>query len=294
MPWETLVECLWAFADLGARALEITGGGNPLLYRRDGKTINDIVEIGHWLGLAVGIITNARSLAVLTPETRERLSWVRVSLIGLDEPNPAEYDFGPGLEGKLGVSYIVNTGDDTNPLDKRGRYGLTTPATIERIAALLEANPHIRFCRIAGNCLRKGNNARVRADWLEAVDRHERMFVKDIGDADDPHPSFCGIGAFRPYVAADPNGDGYRVYACTSHVLHARTYAETHSLCRVEDIRETWAKMGRDFEETGHPYRVAGQCGGYDQIPACRACYYAAPNRLLEAVAHRGPDWQFA
>jgi hypothetical protein len=166
---------------------------------------------------------------------------------------------------------------------------LTSVYTLERIVALLEAHPHVRFCRIAGNCLRKGNNARARADWLEYVDRYPRIFVKDIGDNDDPHPTFCGIGALRPYVAADPLGDGYRVYTCTSHVLAARTYSREYSLCRVEDIAATWARMG------ARPYGVAGNNGErWDALPGCARCYYAKSNALLEAVALGVTDSEFA
>lgn len=288
MPWSVLEQCVADFAALGARSLEITGGGNPLLYRSDGRTVNDVVALAHRLGLQVGIITNARSLRVLTAASREILAWVRVSLIGLDEPDPTPYDFGTGLEGKLGVSYIINTGDDSNPLDRRGRYHLTTVHTIDRIVALLEANPHVRFCRIAGNCLRKGNNARARADWLDVVDRHPRMFVKDIGDDDDPHPTFCGIGALRPYVASLPTGGGYAVYTCTSHVLAARNYSLEHKLCDVADIIPTWQAM-RGKQE---PYTVGSN--RWDETPTCARCYYARSNAILEAASCGVQDAEFA
>src|SRR4051812_47239655 len=47
---------LEAFAQLGAKSLELTGGGNPILYRDpvSKRTINDIITLATELGLKAG------------------------------------------------------------------------------------------------------------------------------------------------------------------------------------------------------------------------------------------------
>ena len=69
MPWEKVTKVLDSFAELGAKSLEITGGGNPILYqdKEKKKNINDIIEYAHNLGSAIGLITNSHNLKTLYP-----------------------------------------------------------------------------------------------------------------------------------------------------------------------------------------------------------------------------------
>ncbi len=59
IPWPKLVKMMEDFKTLGAKAVEITGGGNPMLYRdkEHKKDINDVVMLCSKLDLDVGIIT---------------------------------------------------------------------------------------------------------------------------------------------------------------------------------------------------------------------------------------------
>ena len=81
---------------------------------------------------------------------------------------------------------------------------------------LVELHPEVKFVRIAGNCLIKGNNRVVRdqcREVIEALDRNGKMFIKDIGSDDSPFDDGCYVGAIRPYLAPSPDGDGsYHVY----------------------------------------------------------------------------------
>lgn len=302
MPWPALERCLRDFRGLGAKAVEVTGGGNPLLYRckETGKTVNDVVRLAAGLGLDVGVITNAHDFGRLDPAVYDLLTWVRVSLIKLDEgKEPEDYDFKGFPESRLGFSYIVHdTGGKVDLLSRTGRaYPGTTPDTFARIARLVARHPGVKFVRIAGDCLKKGGNARVRERWEAAIEQADpagRFFVKDIGGDDSPFDGGCYVGLTRPYVAPHPAGDGtYHVYACTSHVLANRTYDPAYALCRVEDVVPAWAAMNERFRRDGFPYEVRGN-GGAGWAATCRLCYYANNNRLLHAVAHPLPDRNFA
>ena len=299
LPFQQVKSILEDFKHLGAKSLEITGGGNPLLYKdkTEKKTINDVVKYAKSLGYDIGIITNSEKLERhLDPQVYNSINWIRVSLIKLDEGvKPEEYDFGSFPITKLGLSYIIydGTGDLPDPMSRTKKaYQGTTVKTIENIAKLLQINPGIKFVRIAGNCLIKGNNAVVRdkyADVIKSIDIHDKFFIKDIGYDDGPYSQGCYIGAIRPYIAPHPEGGDYQVYICTSHVLNHRNYDLKYSLGSVKDIIEIWNTMNINYSTTGKPYSI----GTKSWEKECKFCYYKFNNKLLHTVANEMPDRNF-
>ncbi|HEB54648.1 MAG TPA: hypothetical protein ENI87_15475 [bacterium] len=299
MPFARIQQALRDLRALGAKSLELTGGGNPLLYRdrETGETLNDVVRFAHQLGYEVGIITNSHDLKHLDPAVYDLIRWLRVSLIRLDEGvSPEDYDFRGFPEARLGFSYIIYESAERSP-NRQRPYAGTTTTSIERMVRLVDLHPEVKFVRIAGNCLIKGNNRVVAEKWrpvIEALDTHGKMFVKDIGDDDSPFAAGCYVGAIRPYIAASPDGDGsYHVYTCTSHVLQQRTYDLRHSLGTTDEIPHIWARMSENYRVLGFPYEIDGNRGcGWDAT--CKFCFYRFNNRILHTVAHEMPDKNFA
>jgi hypothetical protein len=299
MPWCDIVQTLTDFRKLGAKSLEITGGGNPLLYRdREAKkNINDIIELGAALGYDIGIITNSEKLTVLRPELFDKINWIRISLIRLDEGcEPEDYDFNGYPYEKLGFSYIIYGETVATPIRKQYRPG-TSEETIARIARLVELHGgNIKFVRFAGNCLIKGNNSLVRkkfGDVVDANDKYKKFFLKVIEDDDSPYKNGCYVGMIRPYIAASPDGtSNYRVYICTSHVLQVRTYDTDYALCDTKDILSTWDRLNEQYKQKGYPYEV--RCnGGRNWDKTCSHCYYSNNNKLLHTVAREMKDKNF-
>jgi len=184
MKWSEIEQVLRDFKTLGAKSLEITGGGNPLLYKDidTGKNINDIIRFANSLGYHIGIITNSEKLTKLSRDVYDMISWIRVSLIKLDEgKEPEDYDFAGFPYEKLGFSYIIY---DKGPSPVTGRqYSGTSEYTIQRIARLVELHGGgIKFVRFAGNCLIKGNNSLVRkklSDVIDANDKYKKFFFEN-------------------------------------------------------------------------------------------------------------------
>jgi len=56
LSYEKIKSCLVDFKLLGAKALEITGGGNPMLYKDGDKNINDIIHFANELGYDLQIL----------------------------------------------------------------------------------------------------------------------------------------------------------------------------------------------------------------------------------------------
>jgi hypothetical protein len=284
MPWPMVQTCLLDFAMLGAKSIELTGGGNPMLYRDGEFNINHVIEEASELGLDVGIITNSHNLSRLRPDCFDLIKWIRISLIKLDEgKSPVDYDFNGFPLERMGFSYII--------------YDGTTKDSIRKMTELVALHPGVRFVRLAGNCLIKGNNLAVRKDYgeiIEAIEHNEKFFFKDIQGDDSPFDEGCHTGGVRPYIAAHPEGNGeYHVYICTSHVLQKRTYDLDYSLGKVEDVPVIWARMNASLKNNGFPYEVKGNRGS-SWCQTCRFCYYKHNNQILHTVAHELPDKNFA
>jgi hypothetical protein len=301
MSFDEVCNVLEKFKKLGAKSIEITGGGNPLLYRdkKASKNINDVIAKAHELGFNIGIITNTEKIERhLNSSVYDMINWIRISLIKLDEgKNPEDYDFGTFPRERMGLSYIIyETGGVTDALSRTGKaYKDTDAETIKRIAKVIELNPEMKFVRIAGNCLYKGNNTKIRekyADVIKEIDKLGKFFIKEINDDDGPFNDGCYIGAIRPYIAPHPNGGDYQVYICTSHVLNHRVYDLDYSLGSINDIEEIWKNMSDNYEKRGYPYQIKNN-DGKNWCDNCKFCYYKFNNKLLHTVAQEMPDKDF-
>lgn len=296
MPFAQIEQMLIDFKSMGAKALEITGGGNPMLYRDKvaKKNINDIIRCAGELGYDIGIITNTEKLERhLDPSVYEYINWIRISLIKLDEgKTPEDYDFGSFPTDKIGLSYIIyeGTGDQPDALSRtRKIYPGTTVESIERIGKLIELNPEIKFCRIAGNALVDGAQVEIQKTFrpvIEAVDSLSKFFIKEIWDATHAFKDGCYVGLTRPYIAPNPDGGDYQVYICTSHVLEKRTYDLDFSLGSATNVKKIWDDCNRNYAVHGFPYQVNQNTGDdWNKTKGCGTCLYYNNNRLLHTVA---------
>lgn len=267
IPFSHIVKGVGQFVELGAKAVEITGGGNPCLYRDASKDINNIIQLCGDYGLEVGLITNTHRLGDrLTPESVNRCRWIRVSLAKLDEGKVAsDYDLSIA-KAKLGLSYIVHHGTD--------------PRVFGEIKRLLDAYPETKFVRIAPDCL-TDDSLVFKEKWEALVsDLDPRCFIKDIGGNYHAFAGGCWVGMIRPYWTSTG------VYICTSHVLKERRYLPEYRLCGAEDIAESWERMNDRFENGLPPYEI--------DVTKCWHCYYNPSNSVLSAVINELPDRNFA
>lgn len=304
IPFEKIKKILDDFKILGAKSVEITGGGNPMLYRDElngeKKDINDIIDYAYKLGFDIGIITNSHNFSkFLKKDSYDKINWVRVSLIQLDEGKaPEDYSFGDFPREKLAFSYIIyeSTGQNPDSFSRTKKpYIGTTVETIRKMAKLVELNPDVKFVRIAGNCLLKGNNAEIKNKWksvIDEIDVLDKFFIKDIGYDDDPYDNGCYVGGIRPYIAPNPHGGDYQVYICTSHVLQKRTYDLDWSLGSIDNILEIWKKMSDNLKNNLPPYEIKNN-NGKNWCDTCKYCYYKFNNKLLHTVVSSMPDKNF-
>ncbi len=263
IPWEALREGMKDFRALGAKALEITGGGNPLLYRDYNMGLEDVIVHAHCLGYKVGVITN--STKPFEHISGSRLAWLRVSLSALDQGATAE-DYALDWRCPIGLSYIVHAG--------------TKPEVFAEIARLARK---CRFLRIAPDC--KATSPALLEDYArKEMAKHfggeDAAFLKEVASNDKPFVGGCYVGAFRPYWTYSG------VYICTSHVLATQRYEPQWKLCDIENVREFWYEMST---------RVRGGLPLYDiDTSKCWRCYYHNNNAILHGVFAEVVDEDFA
>lgn len=298
--FKQLKKALYDFCTLEAKAVELTGSGNPLLYKdlETGEDINDVIKLCSQLKFKIGVITNSHDLKVIKPELHSKIDWIRISLIMLDEGvKPEQYNFREFPLNKLGFSYIIY--DETvNPLARTKKvYSGTTKESIENIAKLVELHPEIKFVRIAGNCLIKGNNQKIKEQYkgiIDTVDKHDKFFIKEIGLNDSPYNSGCFTGGIRPYLASHPDGGNNptQIYICSSHVLQTRNYDINYSLGSIEYVLEIWERLSKNLKELGYPYEVKGNKGA-NWCSTCKFCYYHNNNQIYHTAANQMPEEDF-
>lgn len=268
IPFSDVVSGVNQFAELGCKSVEITGGGNPLIYRDGDKTINDVINVCHVNGLKIGVITNTEVISRhMSKESVDKCSWIRVSLAKLDEGfGPDDYDLSAVTDGKLGLSYIVHT--------------QTTPKTFEMMKAIVEKYPAVKFVRVAADCLTH-ESVTFKDKWGDLISSlGDKFFIKEINDNYHAFQGGCWVGMLRPYWTSTG------IYICTSHVLMKRTYLPEYKLCDWDGITEAWESMNARFKAGKNPYEI--------DVSSCGNCYYKNNNQLLSTVLNELPDKDFA
>ncbi len=85
IPWYALLGVLEDLKDLGVKGIELTGGGEPLIY----PAINDLLLHINNMGFALGLVTNGTAYRrVNCWDELNQLRWVRVSI---DAAKPKTY-----------------------------------------------------------------------------------------------------------------------------------------------------------------------------------------------------------
>jgi radical SAM protein with 4Fe4S-binding SPASM domain len=270
IPLEDILKGLKDFKELGAKAVEITGGGNPLLYPK----INEVIDYAHKLGYDIGVISNSINPGKhLTSESAGKLTWYRASISAYHSlPNFSheQYDLSVIPDGRLSFSYVIN--DDTSK------------EILQDIIELVKTRPDAKFVRIAPDCLNKDTILSFKSKWapmIEELDSDGKFFFKELTSGYLPHPDFCGVGMIRPYVCED----GY-VYICSSFILRKRKLEPEWRLGHITDIKGVYERANKMFKEIGKPYEI--------DIKECRHCLLVSNNKFLHNVCREMEDKNFA
>jgi organic radical activating enzyme len=269
IPFKTIIKGLKDFRKLGAKALEITGGGNPLLYPK----INEVIKKAHQLGYDIGIISNSINPGkFITEESASYLTWYRCSISAnhnIPNFNHRMYDLSRVPKGVLSFSYVINKD--------------TTKTILKDIIKLVRTRPDTKFVRICPDYLDNEIISTFRKKWapmIEKVDRDNKFFFKELIADCTAYSDFCGIGMIRPYVCED----GY-VYMCSSFVLRNRKLEPQYRLCHLKDIKKFYKEANKRLKKGELPYNAP--------ISECWHCQLGSNNQFLHNVIRKMEDKNF-
>jgi organic radical activating enzyme len=227
------------YAKLGAKSVEITGGGDPLMY----DDLVHIIEHAEKRGLAIGLITNGVGLNEWDLDFTEKLTWMRISLSGLDFGlKQSYYDIDPfKIKTYFGCSYV---------------FDKTT--SVAAIRDVYDTSHHLRakYIRIVPNCYSVEDIEWVRENAPRLIDKYDNMFlqIKDYYT-----PQNCYWRYVKPFV----NSDGW-VYHCSTCSLFAGYFPEHWRVARIENAESIYERGLLSFDTS-----------------QCKLCFYSKQNDLL-------------
>lgn len=304
-----VMEYLDILIKYGLKAVILSGGGNPILYKckHTGCNFNDVVRNCRLRGLEVGLITNGMPLVTyksldtynyigrqswksVFPETLDMLTWVRISMSGLDHPENEVYvpDIDPEKTA-LGFSYVAHdvynepedphhgkvsrqldliSGNRGRPADKYFEERVEE-LTIRFIEYVTKHKP--RYLRLLPNCL-EPDLIPLRVQQLEKVCKQINFSVNRevafVQNKPPKAPKACYLGYIHPVL----NCDGY-VYPCDSCVLNeaaGHQFANPWRICK-------WNEIGKIYEQ---PVKSLIE----DPGKTCPGCVFSRSNELLQLV----------
>ena len=238
----TLEQCkmvIDTYAKLGAKSMELTGGGDPLMYPH----LIEVIEHAKHRGLAIGLITNGIALNDYELSWTKDLTWMRISLSGIDfDAEDIYLDINSDeIKTYLGCSYVI--GKNT---------------TKEKLKQTHDVARHLKseYVRIVPNCYSTSDIEWARTYAPLQIKDYPEMFlqIKDYNT-----PPMCYWRYVKPFV----NSDGW-VYQCSTCSLFTGYFSEHWRVARIEYIKSIYEKGVHSFGTS-----------------RCRLCFYTTQNQLL-------------
>jgi hypothetical protein len=307
LPFNDIVDYIDILMQYGLKSVILSGGGNPILYKCKvtGKNFNDVVDMIHSRNLEIGLITNGMPLkvynalanyreswATVSPFTLDKLTWVRISMAGLDHEENEVYvpDIDP-TKTTLGFSYVghdiyveeadphhgkVSTRADLLSGD---RYRAPTRCFEERILELVDKiGMYVKvykpkYVRLLPNCLEPELIPR-RAELLQKMANLIDPDVCFVQNKPPSAPKACYLGYIHPVL----NCDGY-VLPCDSCCLNE---SSGHKLGEAWRICH-WSEIANLYEQ---PVRSLIK----DPKTLCPGCVFTRSNEILSGVVDGTAD----
>jgi hypothetical protein len=267
----SIVDYFQQLIPLGLKAVIISGGGNPILYKdkTTGQGFNEQAKILSDMGLELGLITNGmkmktypggrKSWLTVKPETLDLFKWIRISCSGWDHEEKEVYT--PDVDASkttLGYSYVLHDRFD-EPLEPNHEkvsteYDLRTPLApgdgratwgedvlpwIETKIKEIVDKHHPRYFRLLPNCL-EPDKISHRSNLLRAVASRIDPTIVFVQEKPPRQPHAC----YKFYPHPVLNSDGW-VYPCDSVVLNRAAdhkFGMPWRVCRMEDVAAFYAK----------------------------------------------------
>lgn len=281
LPFDTITSYLAILQGYGLKAVILSGGGNPILYKcpTSGKNFNDVVDAIHSRGLEIGLITNGMPLrrfeyaipedpayrtyreswAAVRPTTLDKLTWVRISMSGLDHDEQEVYvpDFYEGCGPTLGFSYVAHDiyieeadphhGKVSRQTDLISGDLLRRPTQsfVARMPRLLEQLTHYartykpRYLRLLPNCLEPDRipwRCKQLQNMADVINCEVGAEVAFVQHKPPKAPRACYLGYIHPVLnCACGRGAGRPTFALRRHSAQTVSAMKTNQhVCSLD------------------------------------------------------------
>jgi len=255
------------FADMGGKALQLTGGGEPLVHPH----FCEIVDYAHHRGLQVGVVTNGSRMGEREREALSDAAWVRVSI---DAGTPETYAKVRHVRPEMFTRAIENLRQLRGPY--RGIGFVVTEDNWREIPQIVEIAEDLGVdsLRLAAIFSTEGADY-YRGFGDEAAElcrkAAEKPFVTDnfavrFADLQQGAPDYerCAYQHFTTYIGADMN-----LYRCCVTSYNERGLVGS---LRDETLPNLWQRMSEPFDARG-----------------CECCQFNDRNRAMNQLIDSYP-----
>jgi organic radical activating enzyme len=235
---ETIRDYVLKLKTRGLRAVILTGGGEPTIY----KHFNELVRWLNSEGLSVALITNGTRTNKVADDVWKMFSWIRVSInifVGWEYSIslPKEkIDFNKTV---VGCSMVYTVEHEQSEEVMSDRVGLLKKASI------VADNCGAQYIRLLPNCLLSQRDLIRQHKSLDNTLKEiiDPRFFHQYKIHGAPKTSKCHQSYFRPYLSEEVHlgtGKPGAIYPCDSVVLNDgyQHFAEEYQLCHASDILE--------------------------------------------------------
>lgn len=266
---EILNDCI----DVGVKAVQFTGGGEPTVHPHH----IDIFRHAKWLGLKTGLVTNG--LVMREPEVLADMDWVRISL---DAGTSETYE---NIRESKGFDKVLSNIRTLVDIGTPCVIGIGFVVTKENggqigIACKIAKDLGVSYIRLSAMFSEEGSRyysglVPVMQEVIEEAKELETetfrvvdLFSHRLGDLDQGSPKheFCGYQNFTVYIGGDQ-----KVYRCctTSYTKHGE----------VGDLREQTFKEWLTSWEKKELYEK------FD-ARSCHHCQFHAQNEVINYLVN--------
>lgn len=263
IPYEKVIEILDDCVEMGVKAIQLTGGGEPTVHPR----FVDIVCAINKRGLDLGLVTNGLNLRPSHFAALVDAKWIRVSIdagsaetyAAIRRVNPSQFqrvwsnvrhlcryrsqrqkEVGPDYEQKIGIGFVV-TKDNHHEIIRCASQCLGSGVDNMRISAVFQSDDDAYFNDFfdyaAEQCRRAESYSTGRFKVFN-------LFGDRIADLAQRSPDyqFCGYQQLHTYIGGDLN-----LYRCCNLAYNERGLIGSLSHQRFKDLwKSQWKKT--DFE----------------------------------------------
>ena len=267
IPYQKAIEIIDDAADMGVKAIQFTGGGEPTVHAKHKEIFSHALD----RGLQIALVTNGVLLKEQLREILIHATWVRVSIdAGLPETyakirEVPESQFHRSLENireliklkkkhqsplTIGVGFVV-TEDNWTEMRYLTQIAKDMGADNVRLSAVFQPEHFEYFKRFYSDALALSKECSAMAEGKFKV---FNLFTDRVEDLIEEHPdySFCGYQHFNTYIGGDLN-----VYRCC-----VTSYNDIGILGSLKEkrLKDFWLSQEKENKMSNFDARGCPQC----------------------------------